>query len=163
MTKALKIIRNGKGLNFTVHSKNAPEGKTFYNLNFDPVCNYFGITLEINSVIVHYNKFEKTWGKLQTKGARYELLDYVVMDTGNEPLLLKLPERVAPEALIRGVLYYPIFEEEGIKSYESLESIDPVTLLSEKTELNGLVNHAISEIPIPNNITRGVTPLTNNF
>ncbi len=108
-----KIIRNGNGFNFTVFSPNTRDNKAYYHLNFDPVCNHFGIKFGDFATISHYNKFERKWGLIDCTNANYEIVDNSILEVSQIPLNLLLPDDVEPDVLIRGILLY-----EGVKGDE---------------------------------------------
>ncbi len=101
-----KIIQNGKTLNYTAYSDILKLDKPFYNLNFMPVCNHFGIKLGDTSTLLHYNKFEKRWGMIDVTTGHYQVLEKERMHIDATPEFLLLPDDVSPKALIRGVLLY---------------------------------------------------------
>ncbi len=102
----LKIIRNGKGFNYSVFSPNARDSSGGYHLNFNDIVSYFQLGFEPGYIIQHYNKFEKAWGFVKSKTGEYGLVREKFFAIPNLPTFLLLPDDYQPSALIRGVLLY---------------------------------------------------------
>lgn len=102
----IKIIQNARQVNFTVFSDKAPKGKASYQLNFQPLCEVFGIKPKEQWFIFHYNKFEKLWGLVRGQNLAYTLINKDKLQIPQLPLFLLMPDDRFPEALIRGVMFY---------------------------------------------------------
>lgn len=139
-----KLIQNAGQINYTVYSDNAPHGKKHYQLNFQPLCEFYDIKPKEPWFILHYNKFEKKWGLVRGKDLTYSLINEPKLAIPQIPVLLLLPDDRFPEALIRGVLLYddlpkntntippPILHKEDIAQIDKYNNTD--VILSDSVE-----------------------------